>query len=405
MNNPKILEFRLSKLRFLRYFVIMDHEAFIPTQQLHFVKTLTGATAFVPPPLPPKLDVAEFALELGAAAAAMGELKGAARRLANPYMLIGPLIQKEALTSSAMEGTITTIEDMIIEQASPTSMNDENAREASNYVRAVRKAVEQLKDVPISHRLIKEAHKTLLSGLSAGRGQGKRPGEYKQSQNAIGKRGDSEHTARYVPPPPVEAALAMDELEKFINRENRMRGEELIDLALAHYQFEAIHPFLDGNGRVGRMIITLMAMQTRLLDLPLLHVSAEIEKNKDEYVDMLFDVSTRNLWEAWVRYFLSVVQASCEAATAKVEEVLALEKNLKERAMKVRKNHRLNAIIDSLFIQHWITASMAQDICGTHFQTAQSDLQQLVEAGILTIIPSSRPLLYVAREIWSVSNR
>ena len=386
----------------------MDRSAFSPDQQVHLVKTLNGADAFVPPPLPPppiKLDYSEFALDLSATAAAMGELKGAARRLSNPYMLIIPLIQKEALTSSAIEGTITTIESMIIEQAAPTSANDENAREASNYVRAVRGAVQQLQDIPISHRLIKDAHRTLLSGLPPARGQGKRPGEYKSSQNAIGQRGDTEHTARYVPPPPAETAVAMDELEKFINRDDRKPGEALVDIALAHYQFEAIHPFLDGNGRVGRMLVTLMAMQTKLLDLPLLHVSAEIEKDKDEYVELLFYVSALGIWERWIRYFLAIIKASCEAATAKVEEILALEKELKTRAMKARKNHRLNTIIESLFTQHWITASEAQRICGTHFQTAQADLQQLVDAGILTTIPSRRPLLYVAREIWAVSNR
>ena len=386
----------------------MDRSAFSPDQQVHLVKTLNGADAFVPPPLPPppiKLDYSEFALDLSATAAAMGELKGAARRLSNPYMLIIPLIQKEALTSSAIEGTITTIESMIIEQAAPTSANDENAREASNYVRAVRGAVQQLQDIPISHRLIKDAHRTLLSGLPPARGQGKRPGEYKSSQNAIGQREDTEHTARYVPPPPAETAVAMDELEKFINRDDRKPGEALVDIALAHYQFEAIHPFLDGNGRVGRMLVTLMAMQTKLLDLPLLHVSAEIEKDKDEYVELLFYVSALGIWERWIRYFLAIIKASCEAATAKVEEILALEKELKTRAMKARKNHRLNTIIESLFTQHWITASEAQRICGTHFQTAQADLQQLVDAGILTTIPSRRPLLYVAREIWAVSNR
>jgi Fic family protein len=379
----------------------MDRSLFSQRQQNYLIKTLIGADAFLPPPLPPELDLSEFALDLGATGAAIGELKGAARRLSNPYMLISPLVQKEALTSSAMEGTITTIENMILEQATPASVSDENAREASNYVRAVYKAVQDLEEIPVSHRLIKEAHKSLLSGLSPARGQGKRPGEYKQSQNAIGKMGDTEHTARYVPPPPLETAKAMDELEAYINRDNRKSGEALIDLALIHYQFEAIHPFLDGNGRVGRMLVTLVAMQTKLLDLPLLHISAEIEKDKDH----LFSVSTDALWESWIRYFLGIVQKSCAAATAKVDQILALEKDLKNRAMLGKKNHRLNAIIEALFTQHWITASAAQKICGTHFQTAQGDLEQLVQAGILSPIETSRPQIYVAREIWNVANR
>jgi Fic family protein len=351
------------------------------------------------------LDYADFALELGAAAAALGELKGAARRLNNPYMLIGPLIQKEALISSAIEGTITTIENMIVEQATPTSAKDENAREASNYVRAVHNAVHQMQELPISHRLIKDAHKILLSGLSHSRGQGKRPGEYKDSQNAIGRLRDTEQTARYVPPPPAQTAIAMDNLEKFITRDSSKPGEALIDIALAHYQFEAIHPFLDGNGRVGRMLITLMAIQSKALDLPLLHISSEIEKDKDEYVDLLFEVSTHGLWERWIKFFLGIVRKSCENATKKVDEILWLEKELKVRAMAVRKNHRINTIVEALFTQHWITTPEAQKLCGTHFQTAQADLEQLVKADILKTIPASRPLIYLAPEIWNVSNR
>jgi Fic family protein len=386
----------------------MDVLLFSKDQQQHLIKTIAGAYAFVPPPLPPKnpsLDYSEFALELGLASAAIGELKGAARRLANPYMLVMPLIQKEALTSSAMEGTITTIESMIIEQATPDSDQDENAREASNYVRAVRRAIEKMEEYPISHRLIKDAHKTLLSGLSPARGEGKRPGEYKTTQNAIGQRGDTEHTARYVPPPPAETATAMDALERFINREDRKQGEELIDLALVHYQFEAIHPFLDGNGRMGRMLITLMAVKTGLMDSPLLHLSAEMEKEKEEYIKLLFDVSTHARWERWIKHFLVVTKRSCESATKKVDEILELEQVLKARAMARKKNHRLNTIIESLFEKHWITAPEAQKLCGTHFQTAQSDLELLVEAGILSIVEGRRPQLYVAREIWTVSNR
>ncbi len=383
----------------------MSPEDFSQNQQAHLVKTISGAWAYVPPPLPPDLDYAGFTLELGAAAAALGELKGAARRLNNPYMLIGPLIQKEALITSAIEGTITTIEDMIVAQASSTYEKDENAHEASNYVRAVYSAVNQMQELPISHRIIKDSHKILLSGLSPTRGQGKRPGEYKQSQNAIGRPGDTEQTARYVPPPPAQTAIAMDSLEKYINRDGRKPGEALIDIALAHYQFEAIHPFLDGNGRVGRMLITLMAMQSKILDLPLLHISAEIEKDKDEYIDLLYEVSTHDLWERWIIFFLGIVRKSCETATKKVDEILKLERELKARAMSVRKNHRLNTIVEALFTQHWITTTEAQKICGTHFQTAQADLEQLIAAGILRTIPASRPLIYLAPEISHVSNR
>jgi Fic family protein len=199
----------------------MRIEDFSQDQQRFLVKTAKGALAFVPPALPPKLNLAELALPLGAAAAAAGELKGAARRFANPYMLIRPLIQKEALTSSAIEGTMTTIEGIVVEQAAPGAKPDENAREAANYVAAVQSAFRQLEKLPLSHRVIKDAHRILLSGLSPARGQGKRPGEYKDSQNAVGQTGDNEFRARYVPPPPETALRCMDALEKFFNRDDR----------------------------------------------------------------------------------------------------------------------------------------------------------------------------------------
>jgi Fic family protein len=197
----------------------MQPDDFSAKQREHLVKTVSGSWAFVPPQLPPAIDYGAIALGLAAATGAIGELRGATRRLPNPYMLVMPLIRKEALTSSAIEGTITTINNMLLEQVSPRQGGDENAREAFNYVMALRGAELALKQLTISHRVIKQAHKTLLSGLSPARGTGKRPGEYKTDQNAVGKMGNSEATARYVPPPPRETMTCMDELERFINRE------------------------------------------------------------------------------------------------------------------------------------------------------------------------------------------
>lgn len=157
-------------------------------------------------------------------------------------MLVTPLIRKEALTTSAMEGTITTIDDILFQEIVPNKLKDDDAREAYNYKAALSLTMEQCKTLPISGRVLKHAHRILLSGLSPGRGAGKHPGEYKKQQNAIGTTGDSIFTARYVPPPPKETEDCMARLEGFINREDRTSGEELVDLALAHYQFEAIHP-------------------------------------------------------------------------------------------------------------------------------------------------------------------
>jgi Fic family protein len=383
----------------------LDIAHFSEAQQKFLVRTLDGAYAYTPPPLPPQFDMGKIALSLSAAAQALGELNGAARRLQNPYMLIMPLIRKEALTTSAMEGTITTIDDMLMEEVLPNIKTDENAREAFNYKVALQQAEQNLENIPISHRLIKSAHKTLLSGLSAKREAAKKPGEYKTHQNAIGQEGDNIFTARYVPPPPKETQECMDELEAFINRDNRKNGEELIDLALCHYQFEAIHPFADGNGRIGRMLVTLMAMQLKILDLPLLHISANLEHKKPKYIELLYSVSAQGHWHDWINFFLEAVQQSCKSATASVDKIINLQSELKQRAMRVQKNLRLPVIIDSLFVKEWTTTVEVQKICDTSFPTANSDIQELVDLQILEPLQRSRPMVYVARPIWNLGSR
>lgn len=383
----------------------MDLKQFIEPQTRHLVKTTEGALAFVPPPLPPKFKVGEVALKLALADRSLGELNGAARRLQDPYILIAPLIRREALTSSAMEGTITTIDEMLLQEIVPEAKKDDDAREASNYTFALRKCMDELRAIPVSGRLIRNGHRLLLSGLSPQRGAGKRPGEYKAHQNAIGDSGDSIFTARYVPPPPEQTKQCMHELELFINREDRKPGEELIDIALAHYQFEAIHPFQDGNGRMGRMLVTLMAQQLGLIQLPLLHISATLEKIKPHYIDKLFRVSTSADWEGWVAFFLETIAQSCLTATKLVDKTIALHTELKSRALGANKNHRLASIIDALFTQQWTTAPEVSKHCGVSFPTAQNDIQELVKLEILRPLPNTRPAIFVAQPIWDLSKR
>jgi Fic family protein len=383
----------------------MQPDDFSAKQRQHLTKTTSGSWAFIPPKLPPQIEYGPIAFNLAAATGAIGELKGATRRLPNPYMLVMPLIRKEALTSSAIEGTITTINNMLLEQIAPREGGDDNAREAFNYVRALRGAEDDLKKLPISHRVIKQAHKTLLSSLSPTRGAGKRPGEYKSDQNAIGKQGDDENTARYVPPPPNETAVCMDELERFINREDRKPGEELIDIALAHYQFEAIHPFNDGNGRIGRMLVTLMAQQLLFSSDPLLHISANIENKKDEYISKLFAVSTQGDWTNWINFFLDAVKESCMSATNVVDKIINLQTDLRQKAIQRNGNHRLATIVDSLFTKEWITIGEAAKLCRVTYPTAQSDLDELATLEIIQRVQNARPIIYISPAIWNLGGR
>ncbi len=293
----------------------------------------------------------------------------------------------------------------MLEEAGTEPPKGDDAREAFNYVRAVEATTEMLKTIPISHRIIKEAHTILLRGLSPARGAGKRPGEYKVRQNAVGRRGETIHTARYVPPPPQLTQQCMDDLEAYINRNNQEPARRLIDLALVHYQFEAIHPFDDGNGRIGRMLITLMAQQSRLLDLPLLHMSAHLEGRKDEYIDRLFSVSTHATWEEWITFFLKAVEVSCKQATAIVDRIILLQSDLRKRAQAAGKSPRLMMIVDGLFRKSWTTATEIQKSCKVTFPTAQSDLKTLVQGGLLREMQGRISKIYYAPEILALSDR
>ena len=383
----------------------MDAARFNPILQKKLVRTLENAWAFVLAPLPPVLDLARLALPLATASVAIGELKGAARRLQNPFMLIDPLQRREALTTSAMEGTITTLGDIVLEEAGADPPKGDDAREAFNYVRAIEAATASLRTLPISHRVIKEAHTNLLQGLSPARGAGKRPGQYKVHQNAVGRRGETIHTARYVPPPPQQTQQCMDELEAYINRDHQVPAGRLIDLALVHYQFEAIHPFDDGNGRIGRMLITLMAQQSGLLDLPLLHVSAHLERHKDDYIDRLFAVSTDAQWEEWIIFFLNAVETSCKEATSIVDRIILLQSDLRRRARLAGKSPRLMMIVDALFEKSWTNATEIQKLCNVTFPTAQSDLKALVKQGLLQEMRGRTSKIYYAPEILALSDR
>ena len=383
----------------------MKREHFNTEQQKHLAATIDGSLAFIPPPLPPNLDLGDLALSLAAASNAIGELKGAARRLQNPYMLIGPLVRREALTSSAMEGTITTLGELMLEEANEDAPRSDDARETSNYIRAVQDATSKLPSLPISHRLIKEAHAILLSGLSPARGAGKRPGQYKIHQNAIGTHGDNVKSARYVPPPPAASENCMDQLEAYINRADADPARRLIDLALIHYQFEAIHPFDDGNGRIGRMIVTLAAQQNQLLDLPLLHISSFLETRKEIYTEKLFKVSTHAEWNDWIIFFLGAVEASCIGAIQIVDAILKLQTEMRLRTKNEKRHARLIMIIDSLFSKWWTSASEVQVTCQTTFPTAQSDLQALVKLDILKEVQGGKTKLYFSPDILALSDR
>ena len=286
---------------------------------------------------------------------AIGELKGASRRLQNPAILIRPLQRREALTSSAMEGTFTTTDHLILAEADVATEGDDSTREVMNYLEALNEGLELLQKPPISHRVIRRAHERLLSGLSAGRGAGKRRGEYKQEQNWIG--GYTIDKARFVPPPPLHTLRCMDELEAYINRPPDPSKLALIDLALVHYQLETIHPFADGNGRVGRMLISLMAVHSGLLLTPTLYMSPALERRKDDYIDRIFGVSARGDWRSWLMFFLDRLQETCVETIDIIDRLIALQEDYRRRAAQAMRSASAVTIVDMLFVQPAITVA------------------------------------------------
>lgn len=300
-----------------------------------------------------------------------------------------------------MEGTFTTTDHLLLAEVGVETQTDESTKEVFNYLKALNESLSLLRTLPISHRLIKRSHEILLSGLSAARGARKKPGQYKSDQNWIG--GYTIDKARYVPPPPAETEKCMDDLERYINRGEISQPEALIDLALVHYQLEAIHPFSDGNGRVGRMLVSLMAVHSGLLDIPILYMSPALENIKDNYIDLMFDVSTKGNWDDWLCFFFDRVCASCKETVQTVDRLIDLQTIYRERAAASSRSANVITIVDHLFERPALTVTDAATKLGVTYPAAKSTIDKLVEIGILAEHAGAYPKVYFAPEILKAS--
>lgn len=366
------------------------------------VQTIEGQLAFVPRPLSPALDLAAIAESVGEALQALGELKGASRRLQNPDILVRPLQRNEALTSSAMEGTFTTDSHLLLAEAGLETERDDSTREVVNYLHALDSSLDMLKTLPLSHRVIRRAHEILLSGLSISRGAQKKPGEYKTEQNWIGGR--TIDIARYVPPPPAETLSCMDDLERYLNREDRSSmTAALIDLALVHYQIEAIHPFADGNGRVGRMLTSLMAVHTGILQIPILYISPVMERHKDEYIDRMYNVSARAEWEPWINFFCMRVCESCRETISAIDKIIALQQAYRDKASQSSRTSNPLILIDSLFERPIISVTEAASKLNVTYAAAKATIDKLIEWEMLQEIEGLYPKAFYSPSIMRAS--
>ena len=357
--------------------------------------------AYVPNSLPPKIEVDwELASLLSKADSKLGELSGAGQLLTNPHLLISPLfMRRESVTSSRIENTQSGLEDLFSFEADETeSPPASDIQEVRNYVRAMEYGIKRLEELPVSSRLICEIHGILMKGV---RGEGATPGLLRTSQNWIGSPGCTLIDATYVPPPEQEMQQCLSDLEKYIH--SNAREPALIQCALVHYQFEAIHPFLDGNGRIGRLLITFMLLEKKLLSQPLLYLSDFFEQHRKEYYELLLNVSQKGEWKAWFTFFLNGVRQQSEDALLTVQKLLDLQNRYREIAASSRALKSVSPLIDHLFANPIISISELSKAWKMTFPTVRRGVNYLIEKGILReITRRSRNRLFVAREIFNI---
>jgi Fic family protein len=366
------------------------------------LKGFEGCVAFLPDPLPPSTpDMVRLAGPLEKATLALGELSGVGKTLPNPHLLIRPFSRVEAVASSKIEGTVTTPSQLLIfEVEDDPSKATSDTREVRNYTRALEHGLRRLEKLPVSKRLIQELHETLLDDVAPSRGARVVPGAFKTDQNWIGAR--LIQNARYVPPPPAESLQCLDDLEKYIHSPGGL--PLLVRLAYIHYQFEAIHPFPDGNGRVGRLLIPLLLCEAGAMSQPLLYVSAYFEKHYNSYIDLMLAVSKEGAWEPWIEFFLDAVATAATDAIKKATDLLALHKKYQDRVQAARSSALLAKIVNQLFDVPATTVSHATSELKISYNSAKNNIQRLVELKILEEgDEGGRPQWYYAPEIIALS--
>jgi Fic family protein len=387
----------------LEYRTALERSKFTAASPGRLVPTVEDAWAFVPDALPPALLVADWetASKASEAENALGRLEGVARDLPNPYLLIGPLQKREAIVSSRIEGTFTTARQLVLYEAGElATAASSDTREVHNYIRALQHGLRRLPKLPVSLRLIREMHRILLEGV---RGHDNRPGNFRDQQNAIGHEGQKIGEARFVPPPPGrELDDALDAFEKFIHAEDAL--PLLVRMAMIHYQFEAIHPFFDGNGRVGRILNSLLLCSNGRLSQPLLYLSSYFEHHRDAYVDHMLAVSQRGEWIPWIRFFLQGVIDQCEDALGRAKRILALRDKYKKKMEHA--TGRVHKLIDELCASPATTIQRVAEVLGITFRAASQIVEKLVTAQILVEITGRpRDRVFLAKEIVAVIER
>jgi len=362
-----------------------------------------GYWAYHPNPLPPTIVwTPSLVLALSEATAALGELKGLGRTLANPHLLIAPFIRREAVLSSRIEGTQASLSDLYAYEAVQLQMfdvttdADSDVKEVHNYVRALEYGMERLKSLPLSLRLIREVHSHLMEGV---RGEHQTPGEFRRSQNWIGAPGCLLADANFVPPPPDAMQQALRDLEMYLHAPPALPA--LVRIGLIHYQFEAIHPFLDGNGRMGRLLNVLLLSTWDLLPQPLLYLSAYFQRHRQSYYEHLMAVSQHGAWTNWLEFFLQGVLVQSQDAITRSSRLLDLREQYRQQLQNRRAAARLLQVTDYLFLRPIFTINgLSAALEDLDYQSAARYVKMLQEEGILReTTGQARNRIYQAGEV------
>jgi Fic family protein len=364
------------------------------------ILTQQGYYTFIPAPLPPMLN---WTLPL---VAALSEAERELSRLATladafpfPRLLLQAFIRREAVLSSRIEGTRATLAELYTYESAQLSFleSKDDVREVHNYVAALDYGLERLKSFPMSLRFIREIHEKLMQDV---RGGHLTPGEFRRTQNWIGAAGSTLATAAYVPPPVEEMKLALADLEKFMHTSTDI--PTLARAAMIHYQFEAIHPFLDGNGRVGRLLMALLFAEWQILPQPLLNLSVYFERYRQEYYDHLLEVSQRGAWEAWLRFFLRGVSAQAKDSVVRMERLETIRARYQSVVDADKNSMRMSVVVDFLFGRPIFNARQLAEGVAMPFKTARQYIEKLVQAGIVREVTGyARNQIYRADEVFT----
>jgi len=343
-----------------------------------------GHQAFIPSPLPPTpaLEIdAEMQALLSRADRALGRLDGSIRTLPNPDLFIFMYVRKEAVLSSQIEGTQSSLNDILeVEAEIFDNQHPRDVDEVLNYVRAMNYGLERLAELPLSNRLIREIHSVLLNGVRGGNAQ---PGELRKIQNWIGPQGSTLKEATFVPPPPQQLEEILSQFEKFLHDESL---PALLQIGMAHAQFETIHPFLDGNGRVGRLLIAFMLYQREILETPVLYISYYFKKNRQQYYEQLQAVRENGSWEVWLKFFLQGIYEVSQEATETSRKIV----DLREAHRKLIAEHfgrvagNAMQVLETLYQKPFIKVQDIKELIQVTYPAANQLMNKFVAHGLLT---------------------